>query len=511
MTPEPQAVNASARKRGLFFDRVQWGVSSLLVLAIVAMANWLAFRHYERWDWTREGIYTVSDRTEKELAALTQNVDIYVFLSRAEANFADVEELLTRYKGLSPKITVHVVDPDRDPANYKLLAQRFDVGTATDVNSGGTFADVAAVVVSGDKRWSVTRDALVGLDVGSLDNDKGPLVDVKAEQALTGAIVQVISGAATKVCVTQGHGEWAAVESKDGRTLAPIADELRRDNVGFEAIDTFGVAEISTDCSAVFVVGPIKAFSDVERELLRAYVGNGGNLLLALDPVVEHEAIGTTGLEALLGEWGISLDASVVLELDTTRLPPPGNAAGPYFVVDYGKHPMTEALAKLRTPWVARVVRSVRGTRDGAVTIATTSKNSYAETSVTELAQSKQPLRGEGDIDGPVSIAVAAVPGVLPGKQVANPRGGRVFVIGDADWLAPEFMRPDLANRDLLSAATGWLTARETLIAIAPKKIAAQRMTITEGDLSSLFWRLLVFMPGAVMALGLAAWWSRRA
>ena len=60
-------------------------------------------------------------------------------------------------------------------------------------------------------------------------------------------------------------------------------------------------------------------------------------------------------------------------------------------------------------------------------------------------------------------------------------------------------------------AWTGWLTQRETLIAIQPKQIDAQPMTITEGDLGGLAFRLVGLMPAAMLLLGFAMWWSRRA
>ncbi|MCA9603889.1 MAG: GldG family protein, partial [Myxococcales bacterium] len=316
------------------FERVNWGASALLVLAIVAMVNWLAFRHYERWDWTSQGIYSMSDRTKKELRALKQDVAVYLFMSEAESNFPEVKELLNRYGAETTRLRVEVVDPDRDPAKYKILAQRFDVATAVDQASGQQFADVAAVVVSGDKRWSVTRDELVGVDVESMDDAAGPKVDVKAEQALTGAIVQVVSGKATKVCLTEGHGEWTSGGEGQARSLRAVETELRRDNIALENIATMGRSAIPAECDALFVVGPLRAFRDEEAKMIRDYVAHGGNALFALDPVIERESITPTGLESVLAEWGIAVDASIVLELSSDRVPPPGNAAGPYFVVD---------------------------------------------------------------------------------------------------------------------------------------------------------------------------------
>ncbi|MCA9582056.1 MAG: hypothetical protein KC416_09700, partial [Myxococcales bacterium] len=212
----------------------------------------------------------------------------------------------------------------------------------------------------------------------------------------------------------------------------------------------------------------------------------------------------------LLSEWGISLDASVVLELDEGRLSVPPNPIGPFLVNDYGDHRTTESLAKVKSPTLMRLVRSVRPTRDGVHVLLRTTGQAYAETTMGELGGEGQPLRGEGDLDGPVPVAVAAEPGRLSAKAGKDAEGGRVVVVGDSDWLSPDLLRPELANADLIHGFTGWLTQRNTMIAIAPKKISARRLSMTEEGMSDLFVRLLVLIPGAILVLGFATFWSRR-
>ena len=89
--------------------------------------------------------------------------------------------------------------------------------------------------------------------------------------------------------------------------------------------------------------------------------------------------------------------------------------------------------------------------------------------------------------------------------------GGRVIVVGTSSWLEPAFVdRPEVANFDLTSAWTGWLTQREALIAIAPKRVQARAVVMAEEDLSALAFRVLFLMPMAVLLLGVAVWWTRR-
>jgi hypothetical protein len=86
-----------------------------------------------------------------------------------------------------------------------------------------------------------------------------------------------------------------------------------------------------------------------------------------------------------------------------------------------------------------------------------------------------------------------------------------MIVLGDSDWLAPTYLQqPQLANVDLLSSLTGFLTERDALVSIAPRKLDAQSVMITEEGLLGILLRVVVFMPLAALVLGVGVWWQRR-
>ncbi len=497
--------------------------SVILLIIVGVQLNYLSYRHYERWDWTEEAIYTLSDRTKVELAALDTDVDIYLFLSGAEPNYPEVRELLQRYQAETGRLAIQFVDPDREPSEFQVLAQRFGVSAGV-TDSGQTMADVAAIVVAGEERWTITRDDMIGIDFGSMDDEGGTKIDVKAEQALTGAIVQVTSGEETKVCAASGHGEWSPDRTGD-RSLFTLVDELRRDNITVETVDTLGGGAIPEDCAALFVVGPVRAYGPEEADAIDDYLSAGGAALFALDPVLDRDRIMPTGLERLLSRWGVVVDQSLVLEMDGQRLLPPPNPPGPYLVAEWGQHPTMEAIARMGGAGLFAMTRSVRPAEGTAAeTLLSTSEASWAAVGTLPAAEELEPR--EGDLTGPISIAVGFERPGQPGQTGqagaddtdegdteaggAHHRG-RVVVVGDADWLQSNPMRdPRFVNLDLALSVTGWLTERETLISITPKQISAEPMMITEDDLGSLAVRLLGLMPGAMLLLGFAMWWSRR-
>lgn len=496
-------------------------VVSLLVLMLAGLANYLAFRHYERFDWTSQSVYSLSERSKVVLRGLHADIDVYLFMSRGEPARADLDELLERYKAETTHLTIHSVDPETQRTEFQVLAQRFGVGGLQNVETGELSSDVDIVVAAGEKHWKITREDLVELDLSSLgEDDDGANVatQVKSEQALTGAILQVTSGRDTKVCVTKGHGEWTT-EGQSDRALGSLQHELQRSNIVLEEFSTLGQETIPRSCDAVFVIGPQTAFQEAEATALGAYVRAGGNLLVTLDPLVERDAFRATGLEAMLRGFGVAVDENIVIERDRSLL----NAGGDdiFFVTTYGEHATTSVLRRLRPTTALRLARSIRPLDVGssAVKLLETSAEAYGETSIAELGGEVEPAKNGADLGGPLSLAVAVdtrarraepVGDEPPAPQQAR-TGGRMIVVGTSSWLMSAFIDcPEVANFDLSSAWTGWLTQREALIAIAPKRVQARAVVMAEGDLTSLAVRVLFLMPMAVLLLGIAVWWTRR-
>jgi ABC-2 type transport system permease protein len=501
---KPLLPGSGRQRRAL--EQAAVSASGLLVMAIVLMVNYLAFRHYKRMDWTAEALFTLSPKSLTVLRGLQQDVELYLFLSQGEPSFENTDELIKRYKAASPHLKTHYVDPDRNPSEFKLLAQRFGVQQGATA-SGEARADLAAVVVRGTKNWHINREDLVGWEMGG--GAEQAELNVKAEQALTGAIVQVMSGRPTKVCVTKGHGEWALEEGNE-RSLASLKNGLRHDNIEWQAFETLGKKLVPADCDALFVLGPQRAFADSEAQLVLDYVKQGGNALLALDPVIEHDEIQPTGFEDPLKGVGVRLDRSLAIELDQEHLLSPNTIE--FMVTGFGDHATTRAL-KDRGRVVVAIARSlsVLEHSDKIEVLLRTSDKAFGATDIAHVGGGdKEPARSASDIAGPLDLALA-VRAYDEADAAKKKLGGRLIVVGDSDFLQSSLLEaPELANFHLASAWTGWLTQREALIEIAPKKIKGGNIVFTQDTLWALLFRVGVLLPGAALLLGVAVWFNRR-
>jgi ABC-2 type transport system permease protein len=506
---KPIPVRTNSQRERLL-QHVAINASTLFLIAIVVMLNYLAFRHYERFDWTSQGVFTLSPKSKSVLQSLNKDVDIYLFMAQGEQSYDSTDELLNRYLAASQHVKVHHVDPDREASEFKLLAQRFGIAASV-IETGQALADVAAVVVLGDKNWHVSRDDLVSMDMGmpGEQETEQDSVSIKAEQALTGAIVQVTSGRPTKLCTTKGHGEWVMDEGTE-RSLATLKTGLRHDNLEWQAFETFGQKSVPQGCDAVFVIGPLHAFNESEANVLIEYVRGGGNLLLALDPVIEHDEVSSTGFEAPLRELGIRLDRALVLELDKERLLTPN--AAEFAITEFGDQVTTRPLQHSGRVFMVLARGVAPAGNDPSVEILMrTSDKGFAETAVADVKGDAEPQRGPGDIEGPVSVAVAAHVTQAGADAAAKKPGGRLIVVGDSDFLqGPLLESPELQNFYLASAWTGWLTERQALIQIPPKKVKTGSIVFSQDDLWALLLRVGVLVPGAAFVLGFAVWLNRR-
>src|SRR5437762_3005547 len=90
------------RARSKKIHRVQIGFNVLaqivLILFLAVMVNSIAFKHYKRWDFSRDQKYALSDKTKRFLKTLKGKMRVTIFFSPNTPIAADVQNLLTEYQ-----------------------------------------------------------------------------------------------------------------------------------------------------------------------------------------------------------------------------------------------------------------------------------------------------------------------------------------------------------------------------------------------------------------------------
>ena len=468
-------------------------LSLFLAGALVTAVNYLSHRHYQSYDFSGSGYFTLSEKTLSFIRSLKEPVKVYLFFNPEHPLYGRVEALLRRYQNAGgDKFVYELIDPYRDEVRAHAIVNQYRLGDQDNV-----------VILDYQNRSKfVDADAMAEMEMPSpIGNETERIKSFKAEEAITSALVSLIQDKPSKVYFTIGHGEGDIASLDPNSGFSELNTRIQRDNILTTNLNLLLDPVIPSDANVIVILGPTTSFQTNEVVLLNDYLKQGGKLLLLLEPGIQ------SGLDELLKNYGVIADNNYIVGavkvLGVQRL------LGTVPVAEYANHPIVEKMQ--RTTMVLNSVRSVRALNQNSsfqnVTELVKSSSSYwGETSL----NSEDAKFDEGqELKGPLSMAIAVDAGKV-GEENVNLSGARLVVIGSSG----SFSNTQLVNLpgalDLALNSLNWLLRKETLIGIAPKQPKEFSIGLTEGQLASLALILGIVLPFSVLFLGVGVWWKRR-
>ncbi len=477
-----------------WFKRLNRWLQAALSLAFVLGLNYLAIRHYTRWDLTRQQLFSLSPETLAYMRQLDAPVKIILAFSPNSPHEKDqilyryLRNLLKEYDYAGGEnITLEFVDVYKELKRSEELARQHKITRPN-----------LALVISGDRRKIVSPEEIMEFE------DHVTPVSFKGEKAFTSAILEVSQNAKPKIYFTIGHGERRLGDVSPMSGLSQLALELRMRNFSLETIDLTRSGGVPEGTDLLLAAGPKGPFAEQEVESLRAYLADrDGRVIVLLEPGHAH------GLETLLYEWGILSDDMAVLETGDDYK----EASGSVLIRQFAPHPITRSLIQNATPVVSGTCRPVRqapaGPADPRLSVTQimgSSGESWAERRYNNPGE--QPRYDPGvDLPGPVSIAAAA-------ERRSSSRlgirvtGGRLLVIGSAGLFSNRRISSH-GNYRLFFNALNWMLDRDHLLAIPPRPVEDFQMALSRQELLHLVFLFLV-LPGAAGSFGLCIFWLRK-
>jgi ABC-type uncharacterized transport system involved in gliding motility auxiliary subunit len=283
-------------------------IATLAVFVILGVINFIAVRYPVRIDLTESQQFTLAPQTQQILRNLQQTVKVWVF---DPTQNPQIKELLQSYKREGgEKFQFEFVDPLAQPGK----AREFSITSIGEV-----------YLQSGDKKQVLQKG---GTAFGS-DPNQG-LSEIK----LTNGLEEILSTRVATVYFLQGKGARPLKEGQGGIQQAEKA--LKDKYYNAQTLNLTERKEVPEDADALIVPGLEKPFSDTEIKALKAYLDRGGSLLLMVDPAID------TGLDKMLQEWGVKLDARLAIDASGTGQ---RFGLGPTVptVRRYGEHPITQS------------------------------------------------------------------------------------------------------------------------------------------------------------------------
>ena len=503
-TPSTEEVEPSVppARRTAKIGRLQIGLNVLIQIALVflliAMVNALAFRHYKRWDNSREQKYALSDKTKRFLDSIKGKVRITVFFSPNTPISTDVQNLLIEYQYAGHgKIDVENIDPERNLSRAKEIFDKYKV-----------VSEESLVVIDYEGRnKTVKASEMAEIDQSGMAFGEGPRVAAfKGEQALTSALMDLVEGKKNILGYVVGHKE----PPLSGQTQVSVLKTfIENENIKFQELNFFEVGAVPAEIKVILIAGPQYDFSDREIKMLRDFWDKQGRIILLIDPSARIPK-----LSAFLNELGVRTNDDRLMVFFRTGIEEIA------LTRDVQAHfldtPITKRLAEARmllaggTCSLTLEPDRVRAANIRVEPLIQAEKGYFAEKDYKTTDQAKLQADAQAAPQAPLTVAASIEKGGSADERV-NVNSARMVVVSNATFIQDGAVTQDQQALDFISAAANWCFSREQLIGIAPKVPKPLTFSLTEDALKNVRWIILVLMPAVPAILGAAVWWQRRA
>jgi ABC-type uncharacterized transport system involved in gliding motility auxiliary subunit len=441
-------------------------VTSVLVIAIVGVLNFMASRYPAKLDLTSNKRHTLSDQTTKLIKGLQKPVKAVLFNKVGQAQSA--KPLLDNLRGLNPKFEVEYVDPDKETARARQV---------------------------GVKKYNTLQ-----LTVGTRESK----IEDPDEEKITNALIKLMKEKAPTLCSLTDHGE-KKFTSTDADGYDAARKTLEGQSYTVKEISLLQENKIPDDCDGLMIIGAQKSFFAPEITAIRDYLANGGRAIVAVDINIKGGEFAPE-LLALLQEWNVKAVPALIVDPLSRMLGV--DAAVPVLASFSKDNPITKDFqASCYFPFT-RPLEIIPGAPASlnAQWLAQTTPKSWAESNFKELTSGQVQYTEGSDKMGPVNAVVA-----VSGKQKDSKatKNTRLVVFGSSNFATNNYSRFG-GNLDFFVNATSWVLEDENLISIRAKEEAGSKVELTQKQGMFIFLLTVVIIPLIVAVGGIVIWVLRR-
>jgi len=492
------ATNSTEAKKAPRIHRFAIGVNVLLqivlVIFILTGINYIAFKHFKRWDFSRNQKYALSEQTKQLLQGLQKPLKIFIFFSpdpRLPGGevFGDVQALLKEYQYAGgSKVEVETIDPFKDLSRARALMAQYKFGNE----------NVVVIDYQGHSKLVNAADMAEYDNGGEMYGQPPKLKGFKGEQALTSAVLEVTEEKQNKIYLIGGKGG----PELGGNQLTAFKAYMDRQNLKVDTLTLMNVEKVPDDAKALMLVGAKYDLTDRELKLLTEYWDKQGRILITLNPDAQ-----TPKLAGLLKTLGVAPQDDRVLR--TMALGPMTGIVRDVAGIFSEASPVTKQLKGVDTIFMGQTQSLAVSQAPGVRTepLITAGEGYWGETKYQDLETTGVSYDPKTDISAPLTIAVSAEKGALQDASV-EVDSSRMIVIANTDFLTNEALNE--ANVDFVVAGLNWLLNRKELIGIPPKAEEQFTLNLTDEAIHRIEFLVILILPASVAMAGAAVWMQRR-
>jgi len=457
------------------------------VFLINVVALQLGRRYDLSLDLTANAAYEAGEETQALLRSLTKDIEIYVLATEdgftGSSYLIQARRMLEQYPRLSPRVRLTYVDYVFDPT----FASRYPDLTLSQ-------GDV--LVVCGDRVKQLKLAEL--FHYAYTQSGTLTIVASRAEEALTSAILYVISEDRVRVAVLKGNG--VAEMPAFTRLLVENNYELSEVNLA--------VGELDDSYALALLLAPQQDLSEDALKKLDAFLYNDGAYGKTLFYTADVTRDALPNLEAFLKEWGLVVGSGAVFETTPART----YQYQPYYpVAEYAEETFRDKLLDPSMPVLMPLARPLtvlfqaQDTRFNEVLLQFSETSGVRPASAVEGFSVEQAERW-----GPMPALVLASKRIYGVSGVTQFRSNLVVSASTAMLDAFSIQNTSLANSEYLLNLLNTLCERQDVVTIRPKSLAGATLAIPTSQVSALGIILAGVLPLLILATGIAIWLVRR-
>jgi len=484
-------------KKNIFNNRnLKYGAVSviitIIVIAFIVLLNTALTFLFNRFplniDLTKNRVFEISGDTGNILLNLDKDVVIYVmntesgFISTSPAEyFIQANEIIKKYAQYSPsgRVRIEYIDLIRNPD----FASRYpdDQIQMNDI-----------IIASGDKYKVIFPSKLFNV----FSSEYGSFVaSSRAEQALTSALVNVISGKIFKAALVSGHGI---------QDIASFLELLILNNYEITEVNLL-TEDIPSDVSLLILCDPSRDLSLNELRKIDAFLDSAdARVLFYIASLLQPEL---PNLDDFLKEWGIAVDPGIVFESDNSRLISPSSYIA---IVDYAESQHSRNMLQRNLQMMMAQSRPLRMVYEEFRSRFVTTLLKFSGSS------GIRPSNAPNDWVPSAAYVTGNVPALLLSTQTKNDVNwniisSHVLVLGSILALEETTLgNPYIANSAYFLDLIGNLTGRDDNFYITDKIIGFTDLKASYSQVIAIIIIFVIILPLAVIGAGIAIWLKRR-
>lgn len=453
----------------------------VLAVALVVVVNFIMGELPSSWfsvDMTSEQLYSLTDTSIEYVENMTDDVTIYV-LSTEDSADSTLSLTLTRYDDLSDHITVEYVDPTVNPM---FAAQYTSDGVTT--NSLIVVSDKRSKVIDYNDIYEVDYE----MDYTTYSYTT-TTTGYDGEGQITSALDYVTADDMSKVYLTSGHNELALSSS--------FSESLSKENIDYETINLMDYDAVPDDAACLFINAATSDFSSDDKDKVIDYLDAGGTVIL----VTGYTQDETPNLDEILAYMSISVVDGLVVEDNTDNYYVyqvyllPNQASSTYTSGTVGEKylflPYAQGLLLPETDPDGVSYEEFLYTSDSAY-------------SKTDLTNSEELTKAEGDIDGPFTLGVEATKELDSGTATMVVYGCEQMFTDDADSIVSG------ANKTVFTNTFSGMAKHDSSVSIDVKSYEVSMLTLSTTQILLFTILTVIVLPLGCLVAGFVIWLRRR-